>query len=312
MTKKKAAGISILSNAGLTAGKLVIGILSGSVAIIAEAAHSGMDLLASCIAYYAVAVSDKPADVDHRYGHGKYENLSGLAEALLIFLAAGWIIHEAIQKFLEPSPPGMVLLGTGVMFVSATANWLVSRMLFRVGKETESLALVADAWHLKTDVYTSAGVMTSLALYYAGTKLLPGANLLWLDPLAAIAVALLILKAAWNLSAEAMRDLLDESLPPQEEALIRDRLLELRPLLYSFKNLRTRKAGKTRFVDLEAMMPPDISVKTSHDIADAISAKLREAFPDAVVVVHVEPCEERCTEDCLQNCISKTAPAAAE
>lgn len=310
MTKRQAAGISILSNTALTLGKLLIGIFSGSVAIVAEAAHSGMDLVASFIAYYAVSVSDKPADRDHRYGHGKYENISGLAEALLIFLAAAWIINEAMHKLLEPSAPGLLLLGTGVMFVSAAANWQVSRMLFKVGKETDSLALVADAWHLKTDVYTSAGVMISLGLYYAGTKLLPGVNLLWLDPLAAIAVALLIVKAAWHLSAEALRDLLDESLPQQEEALIRDRLLELRPLLYSFRNLRTRKAGKIRFVDLEALMPPELSVKASHEIADRISAKLRETFQDAVVVVHVEPCENHCTEECLQSCISKTHPGA--
>nr|HOX22860.1 cation diffusion facilitator family transporter [Elusimicrobiales bacterium] len=246
MTKRQAAGISIFSNTALTLGKLAVGFFSGSVAIIAEAAHSAIDLLASIIAYYAVAVSGKPADMDHAYGHGKYENISGLAEALLIFVAAGWIINEAIHKLLEPSEPALLLLGSIVMLVSTVANILVSRMLFRVGKETDSMALIADAWHLRADVYTSAGVMLSLALYYAGKKLLPEANLLWLDPVTAILVALLIVKAAWQLSADSVRDLLDQSLPPEEEKLIKSKLAELRPQLYSFKNLRTRKSGKTR------------------------------------------------------------------
>jgi len=302
MTKRQAAGISILSNIVLTVGKLAVGFFSGSVAIIAEAAHSGIDLVASVIAFYAVTVSGKPADCDHAYGHGKYENISGLAEALLIFVAAGWIINEALHKLLEPAEPGLLLLGTTVMFASAAANLLVSRMLFKTGKETDSLALIADAWHLRTDVYTSAGVMISLALYYFGKKLFPEMNLLWLDPAAAIIVALLIVKAAWQLSVDSVRDLLDQTLPPSEENLIKAKLMELHPKLYSFKNLRTRKAGKTRFADLDAMMSPDLSLKDSHLIADRISDKIHEAFPDAVVTVHVEPCEHHCSENCLEHC----------
>ena len=286
----------------LTIGKLAVGFFSGSVAIIAEAAHSGIDLVASVIAFYAVSVSGKPADGDHAYGHGKYENISGLAEALLIFVAAGWIINEALHKLMEPSEPGLLLLGTTVMFVSAAANMAVSRLLFKTGKEHDSLALIADAWHLRTDVYTSAGVMISLALYYAGKKLMPGMDLLWLDPTAAILVALLIVKAAWQLSVDSVRDLLDQTLPPEEERLIKTRLLELHPQIYSFKNFRTRKSGKTRFVDLDAMMSPDLSLKDSHAIADRISDKVREAFADAVVTVHVEPCEQHCSAACLEHC----------
>jgi cation diffusion facilitator family transporter len=146
--------LSVASNLGLVIFKTAVGLAIGSVAVLSEAIHSGLDLVAAAIAFFAVKKAAKPPDADHPYGHGKVENLSGAIEAGLIFLAAVWIVYEAARKLVRPEPIETLGLGVGVMAASAGINWLVSRRLFRVGEETESVALQADAWHLRTDVYT--------------------------------------------------------------------------------------------------------------------------------------------------------------
>ena len=169
--KASVARLSVISNTTLMLLKLAVGLAIGSVSVISEAIHSGMDLLAAIIALFAVKISGKPADQHHPFGHGKVENISGTVEALLIFLAAIWIIYEAIKKLLNPQPLEDVGWGVAVMFVSAMVNIFVSRTLFKVGKETDSVALQADAWHLHTDVYTSAGVMAGLGIIWLGSFL---------------------------------------------------------------------------------------------------------------------------------------------
>lgn len=171
--KMAAARLSVYSNSGLILVKLIVGVLSGSVSIISEAIHSGVDLLAAFIALFSVRTSHIPADDIHPFGHGKIENISGTIEALLIFLAAGWIVYEALDKLMNVKPLESLGLAVGVMMVSSAVNWLVSSLLFRVGRESESIALQADAWHLRTDVYTSLGVMASLALIWLGGGDLP-------------------------------------------------------------------------------------------------------------------------------------------
>src|SRR3989304_4174382 len=175
--KSRAAMISVISNTALVLMKLIVGLLIGSVSVISEAIHSGFDLLAAVIALFSVRTSSRPADSDHPFGHGKIENVSGAIEALLIFLAAGWIIFEAVKKFLYSEPMEAANWGVGVMFISAITNIFVSQMLFKVGKETDSVALQADAWHLRTDVYTSAGVMVGLATVCLGDVVVAGWSL---------------------------------------------------------------------------------------------------------------------------------------
>ena len=171
--KKRVALLSVLSNSTLVVLKLAVGLAIGSVSVISEAIHSGVDLVAAAIAYYSVRTSGIPADREHPYGHGKIENISGTVEALLIFIAAVWIFYEAIQKIVRPAPLEMAFWGVAVMFLSAVINTIVSRKLFRVGKETDSVALIADGWHLRTDVYTSAGVMLGLAVPSGPLRSLP-------------------------------------------------------------------------------------------------------------------------------------------
>ena len=301
--KTRVALLSITSNSVLVALKIVVGMAIGSVSVISEAIHSGVDLVASVIAWAAVRRSSRPADERYRFGHGKIENISGTVEALLIFLAAGWIIFEAIHKLLHPQRMEAAGWGVAVMLVSALVNLAISAQLFRVGKDTDSIALQADAWHLRTDVYTSAGVMGGLAAMLLAERAFPGANLHWMDPLAAIAVALLIIRAAYQLTVRSTRDLLDASLPPDEEAWILDYVGRLTPTIRGFHNLRTRKGGSRRFIEFHLAVEADMSVEDSHRICDVMGCDIEDHFPDSSVTIHVEPCDGLCLDECMAGCM---------
>jgi cation diffusion facilitator family transporter len=300
--KSKAAFLSVISNSSLVVMKLFIGLLIGSVSVISEAIHSGVDLLAAGIALFAVKKASKPADKRHPFGHGKVENISGTIEAILIFVAALWIIVEAAKKMINPQPIDSVGWGVIVMLISAIANFFISRMLFRVGNETDSVALQADAWHLRTDVYTSAGVMGALAVIFFGNIIKPGINLNWIDPIAAIFVAMLIMRAAYDLTKKAARDLVDTSLPFEEQKKIRDSVLNHKNNIIGFHDLRTRKAGSERFVEMHLVVDSKLSVETSHKITDDISNDIQRILPETEVTIHVEPCNGNCTSDCEHDC----------
>ncbi|MDD1740765.1 MAG: cation diffusion facilitator family transporter, partial [Methanothrix sp.] len=289
--KSSVALLSVASNTILVLLKLTVGIIIGSVSVISEAIHSSVDLLAALIALFAVRTSGKPADAEHPFGHGKVENISGTVEALLIFLAAGWIIFEAVKKLKDPEPLEEVGWGVAVMMVSSAANILVSKALFKVGKETDSVALQADAWHLRTDVYTSAGVMAGLAIIWIGRIVLPGTDLNWVDPVAAIGVALLIIKAAYQLTVESARDLLDVSLPKDEEACIRKRIAAFAPTIRGFHRLCTRKSGSHRFVEFHMIVDPSMTIDESHRIADMLTCSIKQQYPGTTVHIHIEPCD---------------------
>lgn len=293
----------MVSNGTLVVMKLVIGVLIGSVSVISEAIHSGVDLLAALIALFAVRTSSKPADEQHPFGHDKIENISGTVEALLIFVAAVWIIYEAVERLLHPKEMTEASWGVAVMLVSAVANVIVSTMLFKVGKETDSAALKADAWHLRTDVYTSAGVMVGLGLIWIGGRVLPGHNMQWLDPIAAIGVAMLIFKAAYKLTVESGRDLLDASLPADEEEWIRGYVAGLSGTVHGFHHLRTRKAGAHRFVQFHLLVSADMSVEQSHRLNDDIVVAIKQRFPASTITIHIEPCDASCAPECIEGCL---------
>lgn len=301
--KLNVAKLSVASNSALVAMKIGVGLVIGSVSILSEAIHSGIDLLASIIAMYSVSKSSIPADTQHPFGHGKVENISGAIEALLIFLAAIWIIYEATKKLMYPEPIEYVSWGVAVMFISAVINIIVSKRLFTVAKETDSIALEADAWHLRTDVFTSAGVMLSLALIWIGRQIFPDTNMNWLDPAAAICVALLISGAAYRLTLQSMGDLMDVKLPADEETWIRNTIMTHYPVIHGFHRLRTRKAGNMRFVDFHIKVDPLMSVEDSHRITEELSGSIEKHFPDTSVTVHTEPCNGNCVGKCLDGCL---------
>jgi cation diffusion facilitator family transporter len=259
--------------------KMLAGIFSGSVSIISEAIHSGMDLLASVIAFLSVKMSDTPPDREHPYGHGKVENISGVIEAILIFIAAGWIIFEAIHKIIKPEPIENIEVGAAVMGVSAFINFLVSRKLYRVAKKTDSIALEADALHLKTDVYTSIGVAFGLLLIWiTGWK--------FLDPIVAISVAMLILKESYSLLRNAYSPLLDSSLSTEENNVIGDVILQRG---FSFHDLRSRKSGQYKFADVHLELPESMVLKEVHRICDEIEAEIKNKISHIEIQIHVEP-----------------------
>ena len=278
--KVKVARLSILSNTFLIIIKLVVGILSGSVSIMSEAIHSSMDLMAALIAFFSVRVSDNPPDPEHPYGHGKIENISGVVEALLIFVAAGWIIFEAIKKLIGgPIMLEAVGLGTLVMVIAAIINTFVSMRLYKVAHETNSVALEADALHLRTDVYTSLGVAAGLGLI-----LLTGMK--WLDPIVAISVAVFIIFESFELLRKAFSPLLDAAWRPSE---VRDLERTLEKMKVNFHELRTRVAGNYRFIDLHVEIPENVSVGDAHKYCDNIEDELKKRYDNLNITIHVEP-----------------------
>jgi cation diffusion facilitator family transporter len=301
--KAAVAWLSVISNTTLVIVKITVGLAIGSVSVISEGIHSGVDLLADGIALFAVKKAGKPADEDHPFGHGKFENISGTIEALLIFVAAGWILWEAIEKLIRPLPLEAVGWGVLVMILSATANYLVSHQLFRVARSTGSVALQADGWHLRTDVYTSAGVMLGLAIIWTGERVWPGLNLHWVDSAAAIAVALLIFKTAYDLTLESGRDLLDAGLPQNEVDRIQKFIAAFSPTVRGVHRLRTRKSGSNRFVEFHMRVDANMTVVEAHKISHAVSDAIKASLSDTTVTIHIEPCQWGiCSPDCLVNC----------
>lgn len=289
--KIKAARISVLSNSVLVSIKLSVGIFMGSVAVLSEAIHSGLDLLASIIAFYAVGKSGKPADERHPYGHGKWENVSGVVEALLILAAAVYIVYEAVRRLTGEAGIEHLGLGTAVMATSALVNWFVSRYLFKVARQTRSVALEADAWHLRADVYTSIGVLVGLALIAI-------TNISILDSIAAIVVALLIIKSSIELTISAMGDIFDTRLPAEDEAKIREVLSRYKGSCIDFHRLRSRKSGSCRFIDMHVVVPRKWSIEDAHKESDRIELEIRQALPNTEVIIHIDPCS-KALEPCI-------------
>jgi cation diffusion facilitator family transporter len=282
--KKLAAGFSIASNTALVVGKLIVGLMINSVSVISEAVHSGIDLVASVVAFFAVRESGKPPDKEHQFGHGKAESLSGAFEGLLIFLAIAIIINEAIHKMVKGSEVGSLNLGLVIMGISALLNTLVSRQLFKISKKSESLALEADALHLSTDVLTSIGVFIGLLLIkFTGIHIL--------DPIIALGVAIVIGRAAYDIMRRSFKDLMDERLSEAEHAAIEKVLHEHSSHFIDFHDLRSRKSGNIREIDLHLVQRRDIKLGDAHEVCDRIEAEISKIIPKAHITIHVEPFE---------------------
>jgi cation diffusion facilitator family transporter len=282
--KARAAAVSIASNTTLIVFKLIVGILSGSIAIISEALHSASDLVAAVIAFWSVRRAAVPADARHPYGHEKVENVSGVVEALLIIIAAGVIIYEAVQRLFGGPELDHVWLGIGVMAVSGAVNLVVSlRVLYPVARRTDSAALEADAAHLLTDVYTSFGVAGGLLLVQ-----LTGRTVF--DPLAAIVVAVVIIRTGYVLVSKSTRVLLDETLTDDELDEIRRCVRDHRgDIISGYHKLRARRAGSRRHIDLHITVDERLTVAEAHDVAEHIAGDIRACIPNADVLVHIEP-----------------------
>lgn len=282
--KKFAAGLSITSNAVIIILKFIAGIISGSISIISEAIHSLSDCLASVLTFFAVMKSSEPADSDHPFGHGKYEDMSGFIEGGLIIFAGLFIIFEACKKLLfQETAEVDTTLGIAVMLFAVIANYVVSSILFKVAKKSNSISLFADGEHLRTDIYSSLGVM-------AGLVLIKVTGIHILDPVIAIIVALFIFKAGFSISKETLNNLLDGSLPAEDLKSIEEIIHSYKTdCVLNFKNLKARRCGPSTDIELTMLFPKDMTIESCHNICDEVESLIRQKLGHVTIMIHAEP-----------------------
>jgi cation diffusion facilitator family transporter len=282
-TKSDAAGLSVFSNSLLIAIKVAAGAITGSIAILTEAVHSLIDLLASVIALASVRKADEPADVEHPYGHEKLENLAAAIEGMLILVGAAVIIYEATHRLVEGAHVDTLGLGIAVMGVSAIANFVISGFLSRQAKRFDSPALEGDAAHLRTDALTSIGVLAGLvAVEITGETAF--------DSIAALVVAVAIVVSGVRITTRSSRVLVDEALPADEMDLIEAAIAAARPPeMAGYHRLRARRAGSRSYVDLHVQFRSGTSLERAHALAHDMRAAIEAELPAADVLIHVEP-----------------------
>lgn len=285
--KSRVAVSSVVAAVFLTTTKLVVGFMTGSLGILAEAAHSALDLVAAIVTVFAVKASARPADDDHPYGHGKVESLSALFETFLLLVTCVWIIKEALGRlFFHDVPVEASAWGFTVILISIIVDITRSRALMAAAKKHKSQALEADALHFSTDVWSSTVVIFGLGLVALSKKLqMPG--LIKADAIAALAVAGIVMWVSIRLGRKTINDLID-AVPPDLVHLARERVLAI-PGVESAPRIRMRRTGGEWFSDVTVRVAPGMTMEDAHGIADAIEQSLDVLMPGGDVVVHTEP-----------------------
>jgi cation diffusion facilitator family transporter len=282
-TKSGAAALSIASNATLIALKLAAGAITGSIAIVTEAVHSLIDLIASVVAFVSVRKADEPADADHPYGHEKVENLAANIEGMLILVGAGIIVYEATHRLVVGAQVESLGVGMAVMGLSVLANLGVSTVLSRQAKTHESAALEGDAAHLRADALTSLGVLGGLVLVQV-------TGIVAFDSITALLVAAAIVVAGLRIIRRSAGILVDEALPDAEMDRIEARIAATRTdEVAGYHKLRGRRAGARRYVDLHVQYRAGTSLERAHELAHEMRDAIEDALPRAEVLIHVEP-----------------------
>jgi cation diffusion facilitator family transporter len=282
-TKSGAAALSIASNSVLIAIKLAAGAITGSIAIITEAVHSLIDLVASVVAFVSVRKAGEPADEDHPYGHEKVESLAATIEGMLILVGAGIIVYEATHRLVDGAEVDALGVGIAVMGFSVVANLVVSTILSRQARAHESPALEGDAAHLRTDALTSAGVLAGLALVEI-------TGVVAFDSITAIVVAAAIVVAGIRIIRRSSGVLVDEVLPDEEMDEIEAAIAVARtPEVAGYHKLRARRAGSRRYIDLHVQYRAGTSLERAHDLAHAMRDEIEARIRRAEVLIHVEP-----------------------
>ena len=282
-SKVWAASLSVASNSFLIVLKVIAGTITGSVAILTEAVHSSIDLVASVVALFSVRKADEPADESHRYGHEKVENMAAALEAVLILVGSAVIAFEAIRRLIGHGRVRSLGLGIGVVAFAIVVNVVVSTVISRNARETESAALEGDAAHLRTDALTATGVLIALALVK-----LTGAQ--WLDPAVALAVAASIVVTGVRLLIRSFRVLVDEALPAAEVGAIRQAIEEFADRgVVGYHELRTRRAGSRRYVDLHVQFVHGTSLESAHYTAHQLQDTIAGRLKGSDVLIHLEP-----------------------
>ncbi|WP_156735655.1 cation diffusion facilitator family transporter [Bacillus velezensis] len=282
----KIAFLSVISNSLVVMLKIVVGIITGSVAILSEAIHSFLDLIAAFIAFISVRISKKPADTGHPYGHGKVENLSGTIETILIFAAGIWMIYECVQKLVNPAPVHLPVLGIVVMLAGALINLIVSKFVKREAEKVNSVAMKSNALHLLTDVYTSLGVAASLLVVTLTEWYI-------LDPIIGMVLAMYIIYEAFKLMKEAFPPLIDTRLSEEEEKTILKIIETFQQEFIEIHDFRTRRSGPQEYIDFHLVVASHVTIKDVHDLCDRIERDITDEFKQAQVMIHPEPESER-------------------
>lgn len=281
--KLRAAALSIVSNSTLILLKVIAGSITGSIAILTEAVHSSIDLVASIVAFVSVRKADEPADESHRYGHEKIENLAAAIEGMLVLVGSVTIAFEAIRRLVRGGQVHQIPLGIGAVAFSLVVNTVVSTVIARNARSASSVALEGDAAHLRTDALTSFGVLVGLGLVR-----ITGAN--WIDPAVALAVAAAIVITGVRLLTRSSRVLVDESLPAEEVEAIRDVVETFGSRgVVGYHELRTRRAGARRHVDLHVQFRRGTSLEDAHRTAHELQDLIGTRLPGVDVLIHLEP-----------------------
>lgn len=280
--KKKVALLSVFAAFFLTIFKLIVGILTGSLGIISETLHSGLDMVAAIITYFSVRISDLPADKNHNFGHGKIENFSAFIETILLLITCGWIIYEAIHRIISGKTEIEVNIWSYIVVVSAIIIDINrSRLLYRTAKKHNSQALEADALHFATDIWSSVVVLLGLICANFGFFLA--------DSVAALIVALLVLTVTYRLGKRSVDVLLDKA--PEDTYEKVNRLLKTFPEVKYFHDLKVRTSGPETFIEVKVHMSPDQDLLKSHQICDSIEESIKKNILRCEVTIHPEPQE---------------------
>ncbi len=294
-TPTSAAKLMLTTVVGLFALKVAVGVITGSISIWAQAMDSSLDIFAVVVTFLTVGFSAKPADQEHPFGHGKVEDIAAGIQAVLLLGAATGIIYFAILRIMHGEVIQLTEAGIGVMLVSMIASIWLSRHLFRVVRATGSVALEANAHNITSDIYSTAGVMVGLvAVRFSGLNII--------DPIIALVVSLLILRATYQVGRTAWSGLIDVRLPRSEEDEIISCIREHTTQLAGFHEVRTRKAGSQRFIDLHLMLPKNASVEEAHQMCDHLERDIENRLPNSSLTIHVEPCNVECEQCLVSSC----------
>jgi cation diffusion facilitator family transporter len=278
--KRRVAGISVFAAIFITGFKFVIAILTGSLGLLSEALHSGLDLVAAVITYFSVRISDKPPDKEHNYGHGKIENFSALVETILLFVTCIWIIYEALNRLITGEMVIEVNIWSYIVIItSIIIDVSRSRALYRVAKKYNSQALEADALHFSTDIWSSSVVLLGLVCAQFG--------LYFADPIAALVVALIVFFISYKLGKRSVDVLLDKA--PGDSVVKIEQILKSFSEIKRFHNVKVRASGADTFVKVNIHLQPDLSLKEVHEICDKIEDEIGKSIPRCEVSVHPEP-----------------------
>ncbi len=283
--KVAAARVSVATATSLALLKLVTGLVTGSLAVITSAVDSLLDILMSAVNFMAIRQAEQPADERHPYGHGKFETIATIFQAVVIAVSGGWICVEAIHRLQSGRTLEKPLGGIVVMIFSLAASLWITRYLRRAAEATDSSALAADALHFAMDVYTNLALLTGLVVLF-------WFDLPWLDPAMSLAVACYIVWQAFGLLRHGLRDVLDEQLPDTIHGEIEKLIAAHKADLLDYHNLRTRRAGSQKLIDFHLTVCKHLSVEEAHQITDHLEGKIAAQVSGADVTIHIEPCQE--------------------